>query len=45
MAKDNSSEDLKEQPLDGWSNSEDPQDGHYTGVVINGEKQKIDYPC
>lgn len=43
MAKDN--EDKQEQPLDGWSNSEDPQEGHYTGAVVDGKKQKIDYPC
>ena len=43
MAKE--TEDEKEQPLDGWINSEDPQDGHYTGAVVDGKKQKIDYPA
>lgn len=43
MAKE--PEDKDEQPLDGWSSSEDPQDGHYTGVVVDGKKQKIDFPC
>lgn len=34
---------ISQQPLDGWINSEDPQEGFYTGVVVDGNLQKIDH--